>query len=63
MRIGSYLLDPFIGSGTTALACIELNRHYTGIELMEDYYKLALNAIAAHCRLVTAVRRGNGERR
>jgi len=60
---GDVVLDPFIGSGTTALACIELNRHYIGIELMEDYYKLALEAIAAHHRLVTAVREGNGEYR
>lgn len=39
------VLDPFIGSGTTALACIRLNRHYIGIETMETYYKLALEAI------------------
>lgn len=53
---GDVVLDPFIGSGTTALACIELNRHYIGIELMENYYKLALEAIEAHRKLVTAVR-------
>ena len=52
------VLDPFIGSGTTALACIELNRHYVGIELMENYYKLALEAIASHRQLVMAVREG-----
>jgi len=57
------VLDPFIGSGTTALACIELDRHYIGIELMEDYYKLAIEAVVAHRRLVAAVRKGNGEHR
>lgn len=41
---GDVVLDPFIGSGTTALAAIELERHYIGIELMEQYYQLALNA-------------------
>jgi site-specific DNA-methyltransferase (adenine-specific) len=56
------VLDPFIGSGTTALACIELNRHYIGIELMEEYYKLAIESVAGHRRLVTAVRRNNGKR-
>ena len=55
---GDVVLDPFIGSGTTALASIELNRHYIGIELMENYYKLALEAIASHRQLVMAVREG-----
>lgn len=58
---GDVVLDPFSGSGTTALACIELNRHYIGIELMENYYNLALESIVAHRSLVTSVRRGNGE--
>ena len=39
------VLDPFVGVGTTALACIKLNRHYVGIELMEKYYDLAIEAI------------------
>jgi DNA modification methylase len=38
---GDVVLDPFIGSGTTAIACLELNRHYIGIEAMDNYYKLA----------------------
>ncbi len=42
---GDLVLDPFIGAGTTALACIKLNRHYVGIEMMEKYYDLALEAI------------------
>ncbi len=42
---GDLILDPFIGAGTTALACIKLNRHYVGIEMMENYYGLALEAI------------------
>jgi site-specific DNA-methyltransferase (adenine-specific) len=42
---GDIVLDPFIGSGTTALATLELGRHYVGIELMEQYYQLALDRI------------------
>lgn len=38
---GDIILDPFIGSGTTAIACIELDRHYIGIESHDDYFKLA----------------------
>ncbi len=42
---GDLVLDPFIGSGTTALACIKLGRHYIGIEMMEKYCNLAIEAI------------------
>lgn len=35
------VLDPFIGSGTTAVACKILNRHYIGIDLSPDYCKIA----------------------
>jgi site-specific DNA-methyltransferase (adenine-specific) len=39
------VLDPFMGSGTTAIACLNLNRHFIGIEAMDHYYELAQNAI------------------
>jgi DNA modification methylase len=42
---GDVVLDPFIGSGTTAIACIKLQRHYIGIEAMEQYYDLAIESI------------------
>jgi DNA modification methylase len=42
---GDVVLDPFMGSGTTALACIELNRHYVGIEAMKEYCDLARQAV------------------
>ena len=37
---GDLILDPFMGSGTTALAAKKLNRKYVGIEINNDYYKL-----------------------
>lgn len=39
------ILDPFMGSGTTAIACKELNRNFIGIELDENYYKIACERI------------------
>lgn len=38
---GDVVLDPFIGSGTTAVACKKLNRNYIGIEKNENYYQIA----------------------
>lgn len=38
---GDVVLDPFMGSGSTAVACIETNRNFVGFELVEDYYNLA----------------------
>lgn len=36
---GDLVLDPFMGSGTTALVCVGMNRRYTGIEIMDEYVK------------------------
>ena len=38
---GDIVLDPFIGSGTTAMAARDLRRHFVGIELNLEYYALA----------------------
>ena len=35
------VLDPFMGSGTTAVACKELNRRFIGYEINEEYWKIA----------------------
>ena len=35
------ILDPFLGSGTTAVACKQLNRRYIGIEINPEYCKIA----------------------
>lgn len=39
------VLDPFSGSASTLIGCIQLNRHYIGIELNEDYYNSGLKRI------------------
>ena len=40
------VLDPFMGSGTTAVACIKTNRKYIGFELSEEYCKIAEKRIS-----------------
>lgn len=35
------VLDPFLGSGTTAIACLKTNRKFIGIEKESDYVKIA----------------------
>ncbi|MBV8858610.1 MAG: site-specific DNA-methyltransferase [Acidobacteria bacterium] len=41
-REGDWVLDPFVGSGTTCVAAVELGRNSVGIELKDEYYQLAL---------------------
>lgn len=38
---GEVVLDPFMGSGQTAIAAIKTKRHYVGYEINEEYVKLA----------------------
>ena len=38
---GDVVLDPFMGSGTTGVACVETNRKYIGFDISEDYCKMA----------------------
>lgn len=42
---GDVVLDNCIGSGTTAIACINTNRNYIGFENNEEYYKISLKRI------------------
>jgi len=38
---GNVVLDPFIGSGTTAAAAKQLGRHYVGIDINQEYCRIA----------------------
>lgn len=50
---GETVLDPFMGSGTTGVACLKLGRKFIGIEKREDYFDIACR------RIDDAQRQGN----
>jgi DNA modification methylase len=39
------VLDTFLGSGTTAVACVETNRRYIGFEINPEYYQIAVDRL------------------
>jgi site-specific DNA-methyltransferase (adenine-specific) len=43
---GETVLDPFMGSGTTGVACAKLRRKFIGIEKRADYFELACRRIS-----------------
>ena len=44
-NVGTAILDPFMGSGTTLVACQKMGRAGTGIELDPDYYEIACRRV------------------
>lgn len=44
---GDTILDPFLGSGTTAIAAHNLNRNFIGIEISPEYVKIAQDRLSA----------------
>jgi len=45
--LGGLVLDPFLGSGTTAAACARLGRRFAGFEINADYCRVARERVAA----------------
>lgn len=43
---GDMIFDPFMGSGSTGVACINTNRNFIGIELNPDYFNMAKKRIS-----------------
>ena len=42
------ILDPFVGSGTTALAAKELGFHYIGFDINEEYVNIARKRLSTN---------------
>ncbi len=45
-RINDHVLDPFMGSGATGVACAQTSRRFTGIDLSSEYCKYAAKTIS-----------------
>jgi DNA modification methylase len=45
---GDVVLDPFVGSGTTCLAAAMTGRHYVGIDIDDNYVKLAKKRVSEY---------------
>ncbi len=56
---GSYVLDPFFGSGTVGVVCELLKRNYIGIELHPEYIALAAKRLGSN----NGYGNGNGKRK
>jgi site-specific DNA-methyltransferase (adenine-specific)/modification methylase len=44
-KVNDLILDPFMGSGTTGVACVQLGRKFIGIELEQKYFDIACKRI------------------
>jgi site-specific DNA-methyltransferase (adenine-specific) len=44
--VGSIICDPYMGSGTTGIAAIQLGYRFVGIEIVPEYFETARNRIA-----------------
>ena len=47
---GGIVLDPFCGSGSTGIACINTDRQFIGIEMDEGYMEIAKARIKHACK-------------
>jgi site-specific DNA-methyltransferase (adenine-specific) len=45
VKLGGSVLDAFMGSGTTGVACVKLGRKFIGVELSPQYFDIACRRI------------------
>jgi len=43
--IGATVLDPYMGSGTTGIACLRTGRNFVGIETDPEYFAAAVSRL------------------
>lgn len=49
VAIGATVLDPYMGSGTTGIACVRTGRNFIGIEKDPQYFQNAVDRIRQEC--------------
>jgi site-specific DNA-methyltransferase (adenine-specific) len=59
---GDIVLDPFLGSGTTAVACKRLGRKWVGVEISEEYCRIAKDRIQAEQKGITVAELKRGQK-
>lgn len=50
---GDTVLDPFMGCGSTGIACVKINRDFIGIEIDDEYYNIAKKRIGEYSVEIT----------
>jgi len=53
-REGQVVLDPFLGSGTTAVAAMQLGRHFIGFEVNREHFETAQSRVTRAAQLLKA---------
>lgn len=61
--LGGIVLDPFIGSGTTAVAALQEGRHYIGFETNKMYYETAVKRVEEEEKGAAILSQHTGQRR
>lgn len=54
---GDVVLDPFMGIGSTGVACVNTNRNFIGIELDENYFNIAKERIESTKNCLSNIKR------
>jgi len=49
---GDLILDPFMGSGSTAVACMLTERNFIGFEISGDYCRIAERRLAQQSQII-----------
>ena len=57
--LGKTVLDPYMGSGTTGVACLRTGRKFVGVEIDEEYFEIACGRIKSEWdKIQEAIRQG-----
>jgi DNA modification methylase len=61
-KTGDWVLDPFVGSGTTSVAAQELGRNSLGIDLLKEYVVGARSLTSTNAKKTSTERNGTGQK-